>query len=240
VPRLDDQRERLVQQFTADVRNALGASLRCVALYGSAAGDDWIPGRSDINTAIVVDGVTISVLDRLAAALAGWYRKGFALPLVVDPEYLRRACESFPMEIEDIRRRHRVVSGDDPFDGLHVERATLWRELEQEAHGKLVRLRAHYVGSAQRPQQLEQFLSDSIKSFLILLRHLAPLRDRPMPATEDEALSTGESLLGPLPSLRRALALRRGGRELKSGVAELARGYLEEVERLVAAISGAR
>lgn len=234
--RLDEQHEQQVRQFAGEIQSAAGAALQCVALYGSGAGEDWVSARSDVNTAIVLERVTTAALDALAPVVARWRKKGFALPLVVDAAYLRRACESFPMEIEDIRQRHRVILGADPFAGLTVERATLARELEQEAQGKLLRLRAFYLEHAGQPRRLEELMRDSLKSFLILLRHLVCLCRGQAPATHGETLAAGEALLGPLPSMRRVYALRQGGREGKRDLADLSRGYIAEVERLVAEI----
>jgi len=222
-----------LERFAQEVQAALGARLTSAVLYGSAASGEWIAGKSDINVALVLTAVDAAALDALAPVVARWRKRGFALPLVVDADYLRRACAAFPMEIEDLRRRHRVLAGSDPFAALQVDDATLRRELEQEAAGKLLRLRAFYLENAGAPAALEGLLRESAKTFLVLLRHLLHLRGIDEPHCYEDVLAAGEKELGPLPAMRRAFALRGSGVESAAALPELARAYLAEVERLV-------
>ena len=237
---LDTRRESELQSFAAQVRDAVGPALLGVVLYGSGAGEDWIEGSSDLNTAIVLERVGVAALDSLAPVVARWRKKGLALPLVVDREYLERARDTFPMEIEDIRRQHRVLLGPDPFAHLEPDKATLRRECEQEAFGKLLRLRTLYVEHLDSPKALERLMLDSLKSFLILLRHVLRLRGAEAPSASYAAvLAQGEKVLGPLPAMSELLA-RRGGRRLTRGARELAHAYLGEAERIVEAVASLR
>src|SRR5258705_9395802 len=111
MPAPDARLERDLAGFVHDVERALGHALVGVSLYGSAATGDWVRGTSDVNTMLVVRAVTSAVLDALAGPLAAWRKRGFALPLVVDDEFLERACDVFPMELDDARRAHRTLHG---------------------------------------------------------------------------------------------------------------------------------
>ena len=51
---LDARREQELGAYARDVRSALGDACISIVLYGSAAGVDWIVGRSDFNTIIVL------------------------------------------------------------------------------------------------------------------------------------------------------------------------------------------
>jgi len=141
------------------------------------------------------------------------------------------------MELDDIRRHHRVLAGADPFAALAVERAALRRECEHEARGKLLRLRALFLDAAGRPAALEQLMVESLKSFLVVLRHLLRLRGAEEAHGYREVLAAGARLLGPLPVMQRLLDHRAG--EARLGAAALRAefgGYLAEVERIVAAL----
>src|SRR5436190_11725926 len=106
MPAADARLERDLAGFVGDVERALGDELLAVHLYGSAATGEWVRGRSDVNTVVVVRAVTSRVLDALAACLGRWRRRGFALPLVVEEEFFDRAADAFPMELDDARRVH--------------------------------------------------------------------------------------------------------------------------------------
>ena len=229
--------EAQITAFARAVEEALGSDVVSLVLHGSAAADDWVEGRSDVNTALVVPHVTLDVLERLAAPVAGFREHGFALPAVMDDEYLARARDTFPMELDDIRRRHRVLAGVDVFASIVVERAALQRECEYEARAKVMRLRARVLDAARVPTALEALMVASLKSFLVVLRHLLRLRhDEPAHGYAD-VVAAGERALGPLPTLGRLLRHRTGDGTLTAAAlrAELG-GYLAEVDRIVAAV----
>ena len=231
---LDARTEQEVARFGAHVQEALGPQLVCLALYGSAAGGDWVPGRSDVNVALVATAVSLDVLDALAPVVAG-RPAVLALPLVVDPEYLERARDTFPMELADLAREHRVLAGRDVLANIQVDPAALRRECEQDARGKLLRLRALYLETAGKPAALERVMVESLKSFLIILRHLLSLRDGQRVSGYEDVLRAGEAVVGPLAVMRKLFHHRTGraaipARELR---AEFGR-YLDEVERIVA------
>src|SRR5262245_40767609 len=113
MPRPDTGTEQRLRTFAREIEEALADELVCLVLYGSATGEEWVAGRSDLSTAMVVRRVTAPVLETLAPVVARWRRHGFAVPAVLDDEYLARARDTFPMELADIRRQHRVLAGRD-------------------------------------------------------------------------------------------------------------------------------
>lgn len=233
---LDARTEKQLARFAIGVGEALGERLLCLALYGSGTGDDWVAGRSDVNTAIVVARVTLEVLDALVPVVAG-RDPVLALPLVLDHEYLERARDVFPMELADIADRHRVLAGRDVFAAVRADAAAVRRECEQEARGKLLRLRALFLETAGDPAALERVMAGSLKSFLILLRHLLRLQHTDVAPGYAAVLAAGETVLGPLPAMGRLLDHRTGTAPLPASAlrGEFGR-YLNEVERIVAAL----
>jgi len=237
MPGPDARTERRLSAFAREVEEALGRQLVCLVLHGSAAGEEWVAGRSDLNTAIVVPRVTAEVLEALVPVVGRWRRHGFAVPVVLDDAYLTGARDTFPMELDDIRRQHRVLAGADPFATLVVERAALRRQCEHEARGKLLRLRAQFLDAAPRAAALEQLMIESLKSFLVVLRHLVRLRGGGDVHGYREVLAAGARLLGPLPVMQRLLDHRAGGTRLGAAALRAEFGaYLGEVERVVAAL----
>jgi predicted nucleotidyltransferase len=237
--RPDSRTEAQIAAFTEEVRAALGDRLLSLVLHGSAAGGDWVARRSDVNTAIVVPRVTLEVLETLAPVVARWRRRGFASPVLVDPEYLARATDTFPIELDDIRRQHRLLAGIDVFTAIRVEPAALRRECEHEARGKLLRLRALFLDAAGRPAAIEHLMVESMKSFLVLLRHLLRLRGVEAAPDYEAALAAGEDFVGPLPTMRHLLGHRSGTAPLAPRALRAEFGaYLGEIERIVAAVDG--
>jgi len=238
MPELDARRQRELTAYGEEVREALGDACVAVILYGSAAGVDWIPGRSDVNTAIVLQRASVAELDRLARVIARWRKRGFALPVVLDHEQVDRAAQLFPMELDDIKRQHRVVAGTDPFASIATDEAALRRECAQEAFGKLLRLRAFYLAHAGDGAALAGMMTDSLKSFLIVIRHLLRLHGQEAPVAYDATLAAAEATVGPLPVMREVLARRAdASAKGRARLRDLAGAYVDEVERVVAAVT---
>ena len=237
MPSPDARTEQRLSAFAREVEGALGGQLICLVLHGSAAGEDWIGGRSDVNTAIVVPRVTAAVLEALVPVIGRWRRQGITPPVVLDDEYFAGARDTFPMELDDIRRQHRVLAGRDVFATLALDRDALRRECEREARVKLFRLRALFLETAASPRALERLMVDSVKSFLIVLRHFLGLRGGDAPFAYGAVLAAGETLLGPLPTMRRLLERRAAhGRIDRRALRGEFAAYLAEIERIVAAI----
>lgn len=236
MPAPDARLERDLAGFVHDVATALGEALVGVSVYGSAATADWIRGRSDVNTLVVVRAVTGQVLDALADTMPSWRRRGFALPLLVDEEFLERARDAFPMELDDARRAHRTLRGPELLASVTIDPRDLRRACEHDARAKLLRLRAHYLDAAARPRDLERLVAQSITSFLVILRHVVHLRGDDGPIGWNDVLAAGEHVLGPLPAFRRALELRRGGGRAGGDPRQEFSRYLADAERVVAAV----
>src|ERR1043166_7780904 len=118
---LDAPTEKAIAQLTEETRAAFGDELVSLTLYGSAAGEDFVPGRSDLNLAIVLDRLTHRQLKALHAHLPHWHKLGAATPLLVDRHFLERARDVFAMELEDIKAQHRVLFGEEVFARLPID-----------------------------------------------------------------------------------------------------------------------
>ena len=241
MPAVDARLERDLAGFVRDVQQALGDGLVGVTVYGSAAAGEWVRGVSDVNTIVVVRAVTSATLDALAACVPAWRRRGFALPLVVEEDFFERGADAFPMELDDARRVHRTLAGPDLLATVRIDRTALRRQCEQEARGKLARLRARYLDVAARPADVEQLLVRSLTSFLVILRHLLHLRGDETAHAYADVLATGERVLGPLPAFRRVLEHRQAtGRLARAEIREEFARYLADAERIVAAVDTLR
>lgn len=235
--RPDDRLERQIATYTGEVTQALGPHLVCLAVYGSAAGSDYFEPNSDINIAVVVPTVSIDVLEALAPVVMRWEKRRFATPLLIERAFLERARDAFPMELDDIRRQHRVLAGSDVLANVTVDPGALRRQCEKEARGKLLRLRALYLATAGAPSALERLMLQSLKSMLIFLRHLLRLQGHNPGTCYREVLATGQEVLGPLPLMSRLLDYREGVTRLVPRALRLEfREYLGEVERIVDAL----
>src|SRR5436190_103656 len=116
----------------------------------------------------------------------------------------RGSSDIFPMEYADILERHRVLFGEAPFDGISVDRKDLRLQLEQEAMGKLIKLRQGVLASGNDGQRQLELLAASVSSVMVVFRAFLRLRGA-APPTDNVALAEGvarEAKFDPAPFAR--------------------------------------
>ena len=177
-----------LEELISQLRAAYGAGLQSVVLYGSAAGGEHIPKRSDYNVLVIVDSLAPDTLRAASAVSRAWSDAGNPAPLTLTTAEWRGSADIFPMEYADILARHRVLYGPPPFDGIRVDPRDLRLQLEQEAMGKLLRLRQGVLASGgDRARQIE-LLGASLTAIMIIFRALVRLQGTE-PPTDNVALS---------------------------------------------------
>lgn len=230
--------EATLTQFTQELRELLGDQLLAVVLYGSAAGENFVPGSSDLNIAIVVQCMEFAILKKLQPHMEPWHKRGFAVPLIVDRNFLNHSRDVFPMEYLDIKEQHRTLWGEEVFSTLPVGGEHLRFLAEHEVRSRLLRLQALYLERAGEPPRLRQILLDSLKTFVTLMRHLLRLQGKSGVQNYAEVLSLFEQHFRiSFPEMHRLIAIRQGTRDWPhEPVTEFFREYLEDVQRLVSLI----
>ena len=217
---------RVVSEAAGELADLFGESLRTLVVYGSAAGQDFDPTRSDVNLAVVATRVEPAHLGRVAQWWQVWRRQRVASPLVLSSTDLERSLDVFPLEFLDIQARHRTLAGTELFDGLRFAHDDVRAECEREAKGKLVRLRALYVELAGSTRELRALMVDSRKTFLHVIRGLLYVRGEPWGGDPATAVAAFERHFGcSLPVLA---SLRAGDAAIERHFA----AYLGEVERI--------
>jgi hypothetical protein len=234
----DPQSEKILVQFTQELRGLLSDELVAVALYGSGAGSNFIPGASDLNVVIIVKEARFDVLQKLQPRIATWHTQGFAVPLLLDWEFLQRSRDVFPMEFHDIKEQHRLLWGEDIFRDLEIDTRHLRFQAEHEARSKLLRLQALYLECAGDQPRLQVLMLDSLKTFLILMRNLIRLHGKAGLLTYTEVLDQFEQHFHQSFSrMHQLIAIRAGQQQWsETPIANFFRDYLAEVQQIVTVI----
>ena len=234
---LDSKGERTVAEVCDKLRSALGGKVVAIALYGSAAGPDWVAGSSDINVIAVVDSLAYEDLRAVRPHVAAWQKKGVATPLILDRRFLGSAADVFPMEFYDIREGHRMLFGEDVFSVLSISDEHLRFQCEHEARGKLLRLRELYLEIGTDRRRLRTLMLDSLTTFLTIMRHLTRRDGVPSPRPYADVVRTFRSLFHrDLPVTERLLDMKLSNAKWTGDEEETFRGYLSEIEQFVVAI----
>jgi predicted nucleotidyltransferase len=151
---------RGIEDFVAAARAAFGAALRSVVLYGSAA-EGALRATSDVNVILVLTTFDRAGAERLreAARLARATINLRTMFLLHDE--VAAAGEAFAQKFADVRRRHRVLWGEEPFGAVAVPRQALVARVNQVLLNLILRLRAAYVERGLRDEQIGRVIADA-------------------------------------------------------------------------------
>src|SRR5437773_2250107 len=129
-----------------DLRDMFGDRLRSVVACGLA--DRAAASPQPLR--VIVDALTPNDLRACAARVAAWHDSGVATPLILEESEFARSLDAFPFEFGAILADHAVVSGTNPFEGLHVDPSDVRRACEVQARSHLLHLREGYIETQGR------------------------------------------------------------------------------------------
>jgi hypothetical protein len=180
----------IFQEFTGDYKAALGEDLVSIVLYGSGAGADYLPGKSDLNFMIVLSEQGIEALDRAFGAVKKWRKRGVAVPLFLTEEYLETSLDVYPIEYLEFRDRYVLVYGKDVLKDLEFDKESLRLQCEREIKGKLLLLRHAFLESEGKGHVLKAVVVHSLTAFTAIFNALLYLKGETVPAEKRERVRT--------------------------------------------------
>jgi hypothetical protein len=225
-----------LDELVSQLRAAYGDALRSVVLYGSAAGGEHIPKRSDYNVLVIAQSLPAERLRAAAAVGAAWSASGSPPPMTLTLEEWRASSDIFAMEYADILERHKILYGDSPFGGISVSRGDLRLQVEREAMGKLLQFRQGVLAAGNDGKKQLQLLEASLSTLMVIFRAVARLGGD-TPSADNEVLvatiaAKGGFDAGPFTRVVRHV---RGTEKLTHrDVEPVITGYLDGLQRLVA------
>jgi len=223
------------------VRAALGDEFMAAYLTGSVLSSAFDPKHSHVNVLVVSRSLDMNRLDALARGISRPKHPAFS-PLFVTVDQIRHSLDVFPIEWLDLQEHHLRLEGNDVFGGLEVPRAALRLQCERELRGKHIRLREAYVLGHGHADHMTAVLRSTASGMAALFRTLLRLRGETPPADTPRVIErladiyrlNAQALLGPH-------VLRYSRQRPKFEVIQaLYRGFLTELDRLIAAVDEMR
>ena len=223
-----------LDDLTGQLSAAFGGGLRAVVLYGSAAGANHVPKKSDYNVLVLVDSLDAGPLIAASAAIKAWTDAGNPAPLTLTLGEWRGSADIFPMEYADILARHKVLAGSLPTD-VRVDPAHLRLELEHEAMGTLLQLRRAAMATWTDGRAIVELLEGVSSTVMVIFRALLRLKGD-APPDDNAALATQVASLARTDAepFVRVLRHKRGEQKLKAAEAQgVLSGYLSGMQAVV-------
>jgi hypothetical protein len=226
--------EEIFPEITGDYRNIFGEDLISIILYGSGAGEDYIPGKSDLNFLIILTERGIEGLDRVLETVGRWRKRNVAIPFFMTRDYLTGSQDAYPIEFLNMRRSYLVVTGEDVLAPLAFDSRHIRLQLERELRGKLLHLRSGYLATGGKTRKIRELIGASLTAFVSLFSALLCLKNLEIPKRKRDVLAAAGVAFG----VDAAVFLRceeiRGKTDRFSPAEVLAvfRDYLREVGHL--------
>jgi len=176
---LDKLPQDVQDKFIPYLRELLAlypGQVRCAAVYGSAAGQNYVPKRSDINSVIILDEITFSHLDRALKVIARGTKQRIPAPLFLTKDHMASSLDVFPVEFLDIKENHVLIFGEDLFASLTISGNNLELFCEHEIKGKLIRVRQAYLERGLKGPMVEALLKESLHALVPVFRNLIRLK----------------------------------------------------------------
>jgi hypothetical protein len=211
---LDPQIQGIVGSFLQELLASFPDELGSLSLTGSCVTEDYVHGKSDINSALVLREMCPSCLDKLASMGRRFGKKRVRAPLIMTPEYIERSLDVFPMEFLDIKLIHRTIHGADLFSGLVINKSLLRLQCERELKARLIHLNQGYISCMGGGRGLRDLLAGAHAGYFPLFRAMLFVTriNQAPPVLKDAVLTDMESAFGiPLACLRdvRAMSMKR-------------------------------
>jgi hypothetical protein len=234
--------EDKINEFVSRVREAAGANLESVILYGSAVAGEFQPELSNLNLFCVLRDSSFGSLQALVPVAKWWDRQKQPAPLLMTRGELERSTDVFTIELLDMKQHHRVLFGEDVLQGLEIPLSLHRVQVEYELREKLILLRQQLLLLSDNKKGLWNLLVRSVPSFVTLFRHaLIALGEAPSTGGKRDAVQTLAKKITFDPSaILQVLDVRE--RKLDSGkvdVNELFARYLAAVQHVTAAVDQA-
>ncbi len=228
------KQEDVFRIVSGDCKKVFGEDLLSVVLYGSGAGADYNPKRSDLNFLILLTEEGIGRLSGLIEAVKRWRKYSVATPLVISKSFLVNALDSYPVEFLNMKRRYRVVFGDDPLCFLSFGNEYIRLQIERELRGKLLHLRRGWLETRDNAKDLRRLIARSLTAFVSLFCALLYLKQLEIPEQNNDIIRAAAEAIGFDAGVFLACEdIRRGEDHFSSEEIKAAfRRYLQEVEKL--------
>lgn len=163
----------------------LGDNLQSITVVGSSLTPDYKPGRSDINTVVVLTQQALDSLSAIAGLAKPMSKKKISAPLLMTPGYIERSLDVFGVEFLDFQLTHQTILGTDPFASLSFDKKDVRLQCERELKATLIRLRQGYIAAAANKKLVRDILISTTKGLAPLLRAMLWLKDIDRPAATE-------------------------------------------------------
>ena len=221
-------------EFTSRLKEVYSDDLLALVLYGSAAGDDYRAGVSDINVLVILENSNAAKIFELGRRAKSLFRKYRISPFIMTREEFTTAADVFPLEYRDILDAHTLVYGNRDILAITVSRENLRYQLEEKLRGAVGALRDMILAAEGNEKLLGKLLLGWSALGGVLFRGLLRLKGRSVIGLDNEAViaAAAKEYGIPLEGFSALYRLRQSRKTKPREAAALAGDLLEPLKAL--------
>jgi hypothetical protein len=226
------------EELVARLKTSIGENLVTVLVYGSAVAAPAHAQKTDYQILMVARRLSANDLRLTRKVFSWWNDEGYSLPVLFAEKELQDSLDVFPIEFRHMKRAYHMLYGRDLLASWEVSKGNLRWQTEHELRGKLLRLRSLYSSASQKPNGLIRLMTESIVSFVRLMRAVLELLCEDPPIDRAAVIrQTCETLKVDSTALERVLRMREEPKELMEAEAQdLFANYLDCLTQIIETI----
>src|SRR4051812_34977963 len=140
-------KERL-DEFSATLQKALGKDLVGILVHGSVVRGEYRPGESDVDVIVILDKADFAQLEAIGNAMQLARYSARIEAMILTESEIAGASDAFPLLYDEIKQRHILLTGRDPFKDVEVHDTHRRLRIEQELREAQIRLRRAVTDAA--------------------------------------------------------------------------------------------
>ena len=226
--------EEMFSEITDDFKKVFGEDLISIILFGSGTGDDYLPGKSDLNFLIVLSEEGIDNLDRAINVVSKWKKRNVIIPLFMTKSYIDSSLDSYPVEFLNMQKNYITVFGEDVLKELSFEHSLLRLQCERELKGKILHLREGLLETEGKDKKIRNLIKISLTAFISIFKALLYLVEAEIPREKRGVIKSvaGEFGINAAVFLKCADIKEDKGNFSSSEIKDIFKTYLMEVRKL--------
>lgn len=178
----------VIQPYLVKLLEIHKENIISIVLYGSATGKYFIPGKSDINLAVVFKCLGLKQLKESLRVINSGISGRITAPLFLSLSHIETSKDTFPIEFIEIKENNILAYGKDVFGGLEIDEANLRLFCKREIEGKLIRIRQAYLEIGLKKKGVEALMKKSLNSLVPVFRALLRQKSRKPPVDKEQIL----------------------------------------------------
>ncbi|MEJ2627991.1 MAG: hypothetical protein P8078_05505 [bacterium] len=185
---MPEQLKKIIKDFTEDINKFFGKEVKAIILYGSAATEEYIPGKSDVNFLVCLSESGIEKINIVSVKVRSWQGHNISVPLFLTTSYIQESLDSFPVEFFNISQTYQVIQGEDILKDLKFNKKDVRLQCERELKGKLLTLRQGYILTRGKRKKMSALINESMVTFTSIFKALLFLKDSEVPVKKSDVI----------------------------------------------------